>query len=186
MPNPSDPAAKVYALALLQVGQEQELLGQIQEDLSAVNALYDGDAWFRQFFTSPRIDRNAKWTAVQAAFEGQVCRPVLGLLNVMIQKGREALLDNVADQFVRYRDLAENRVHAFVTVAETMGQDELDRLRRRLEAASGKNVVLHEQVDADALGGASIRVGDKVIDRTLRRRLSELKTHLLRGMAQRS
>lgn len=186
MTNVSDPAAKVYAQALLQVGQEQELLGRIGEDLAAVSALYESDAWFRQFFTSPRIDRAAKWTAVESAFTDQVCRPVLGLLNLIIQKGRETLLDNIADQFVRYRDLAENRVHAFVTVAEAMSQQDLDTLRRRLEAASGKNVNLHETVDSSVLGGAAIRVGGKVIDRTLKRRLAELRTHLLKGMAERT
>ncbi len=179
MPNPSDPIARVYASALVELGRETKSLPTIYDDLQKVRAVYDGDAWFRAFFTSPRIDRDVKWKALEKAFKGRVGRPVLGLLKVLVQKGRESVYDNVVDQFLKYKDLAENRVHAYLTVAQPLPADLRAALTGRLEKATGKNVALHEKVEPAALGGAAIRVGDRVIDRTLRTRLAALRKELL-------
>lgn len=178
MSNTSDPAAKLYAQALMQVAQDRGELGSVHAEMHEVQALYDGDAWFRQFFTSPRLDREVKWRALSVAFEGKVSRPVLGLLHVLVARGRELLLDNVVAQFDRFKDLAENRIHAHVVVARELDARQVAELVARLEAASGKDVALHQRVDPAALGGASIRVGDKIIDRTLRTRLAALRRQL--------
>ena len=171
--------AKVYAEALIQVGQEQKALGQIHDDLTLAVGIYESEPWFREFFTSPRIDRDEKWKAVRTAFEGKIGKQVLGLLNVLIMKGREAALDNVFGQFERFRDEHENRLHAYVTVATPLDDSYRDELVARLSSASGKTVRLHENVDPSALAGASLRVGDKVIDRTMKTRLAALRKHLL-------
>lgn len=179
MPNPSDPVARAYAAALSELGREKKQLGAIYDDLKAVLALYDGDAYFRAFFTSPRLDREVKWRAVRKALEGKVGRPTLGLLKVLIDKGREAAFDNLVRQFERFKDEAENRVHAYLTVAAPLEGDARASLVGRLESASGRTVELHERVDPAVLGGASIRIGDRVIDRTLRTRLAALRRRLV-------
>jgi F-type H+-transporting ATPase subunit delta len=171
--------ARVYAAALTEIGRESRALGQIGEDLRAVLALYDGDAFFRGFFTSPRLDRAVKWKAVQKAFAGKVSRPVLGLLKVLVDKGREPVFDNVVDEFERLKDLAENRLHAHLVVARPLADEIRAAMTERLARASGKDVVIHERIDPSVLGGASIRVGDRVIDRTLKTKLAALKKRLL-------
>ena len=113
--NPSHGAAKIYAQALIEVGEGSGALPQIIDDLEAIRELYDAeDPEFRAMFTSPRIEAGAKRAAVLKAFEGKVCREVLGLLAVLVEKRREALFDNIVDQFERLRDLREGRVHAYV------------------------------------------------------------------------
>ncbi len=180
MPNYRDPAAKVYASALMQVADDdRDAMAAVYDDLQVVRRLYDDDPYFYRFFCSPRLDRDKKWPAVHKALEGQVCRPVLGLLKVLIMKGRERLLDNVVDQFVRFKDLRENRVHAYVTVAHPMDAAFRASLQKRLEVASGHVVTIHEEVEPNVLGGAAIRIGDKVIDRTIRRQLAALRESLL-------
>lgn len=178
MPNPSDPVARVYARALVELGREQQSLGRIYDDLKQVHELYEKDTYFRQFFTSPRLDREVKWRAVRKALEGKVSRQVIGLIKVLVDKGREATFDNLVRQFERYKDEAENRIHAEVTVAAAMDADFRGALQARLERASGKIVEMHEHVDPAVLGGASIRIGDKVIDRTLRTRIGALRRRL--------
>lgn len=179
MGNSSHPVARVYAAALTEIGRDTHALGTIYDDLQAVHRLYEGDRWFRQFFTSPRIDRVLKWNAIEKAFKGKVGRPVLGLLRVLIDKGREPVFDNVVDQYEKMKDLAENRVHAYVVVARPLADELRKAVQGRLELTCGKSVMIHERVDPAALGGASIRVGDRVIDRTLRTKLAALKKRLL-------
>ncbi len=175
----SSPVARVYAAALIELGRSQNALGSVYDDLHAVLGVHDADAWFRQFFTSPRIERDVKWRGIEKAFRGKVGRPVLGLLKVLIDKGREAYFDNIVDQFDRFKDLAENRVHAWLTVAREMPADQVADLQRRLERASGRNVQVHQRVDAAVIAGAALRVGDRVLDGTLRTRLHALEKQLL-------
>lgn len=178
MPNRSDPVARAYAAALVELGRDKRQLGAIYDDLKSVLTLYDGDAYFRAFFTSPRLDRDVKWAALQKALAGRIGRPVMGLLKVLIAKGRESAFDNLVGQFERFKDEAENRIHAHVTVAAPLELAARDALRARLERASGRHVELHERVDPAVIGGASIRIGDRIIDRTLRTRLAALRRRL--------
>ena len=179
MANPSHSVARVYATALTEIGRETKSLGVIGDDLRKIAAILESDRFFRGFFTSPRLDRELKWNALRKAFEGKVAQPVLGLLRVLVNKGRESVFDNIVDEFESLKDFAENRLHAHVTVARAMDPQERSALQKRLERASGKNVMLHERVDPAVLGGAAIRVADRVIDRTLRMKLNAMKKKLL-------
>ena len=92
-----------------------------------------------------------------------------------MQKGRERQFDNIVQSFGMYRDQAENRVHAWVESGSEFNQAELDSLKQQLSAASGgKEIVLHYDNKPELLGGARVRLGDKLIDNTLRTRLNHL------------
>ena len=179
MASPSHPAARVYAAALAELGRDTGTLAAIWADLQALRELFAADAWFRQFFSSPKIDRPTKWAAVQKAFKGKVTQQTLGLMHVLIIKGREDVFQGIVTQFEILKDVAENRIHAQVTVASPLSAELRAAVETRVGRAAGKTVVVHEHVDPAVLGGASIRVGDRVIDRTLRTRLAAMKKQLL-------
>lgn len=187
MPNVSQTVARVYGQALYEVAAEQGVVGDVLDELRMLYQLNwaKGNERIREFFLSPRIDRDKKWEVLQRTLEGKISRPVMGLLRVLIYKGREATLDNIADHFERFRDLAENRMHAYVTVAVPLGDPSLAAIKARLEAESGKSVEIHERVDPGVIGGASVRVGDRVIDRTIKTKLAALRKSLLASANQR-
>lgn len=187
MANVSHTVARVYGQALYEVAAEQGAVGRVLDELRGLAGIAwkPGNEDIRDFLMSPRIDRDKKWAVLEDALSDSVSRPVMGLLRVLIYKGRETTLDNIAIHFERFRDLAENRVHAHVTVAAPLGDERLAALKARLEASSGKNVHLHERVDASVMGGAALRVGDRVIDRTLKTKLAALRKSLLATANQR-
>jgi F-type H+-transporting ATPase subunit delta len=175
------PIARVYAAALTEIGRETGTLGAIHDDITALYRLTEAEPWIRHLWQSPRLDRAVKWRAIEAALTGRVGRPILGLMKVLIAKGRESALDNIARQFEHLKDLAENRVHAHVLVARPLADDLRRAIQARLEKECGKTVQIHERVDPAVLGGAAIRVGDRVIDRTFRTRLAALEKQLLKN-----
>lgn len=187
MSNASQSVARVYGRALYEVADEQGVVGIVLDELRALAGLawQKGNEDIRDFFLSPRIDRDKKWEILQQALATSVSRPVMGLLKVLIYKGREATLDNIAEHFERFRDLAEHRIHAQVTVAVPLGEESIASIKARLEASSGMRVEVHERVDPSVIGGASIRVGDRVIDRTLKTKLAALRKSLLASANQR-
>jgi len=179
MINPSDRTARVYAEALIAIAREQELMPEIYADLMALLELYEGDRQFRAFFTSPRIDPAEKFRVLKLALDDKLSKPVLGLLKVMIDKGRELLLDNVADQFIRYKDEAEGNVHVHVRTARGLDEDQKDEIRRVVEARTHQTAVFHEKVEPDLIGGTIVRVGDFVVDGSLKRKLRALRKNLV-------
>ena len=179
MDRPTHPAARVYAAALAQLGAEKKTLGAIWSDLQALHELFRAEPWFRQFFSSPKIDRPTKWAAVEKAFKGRVSIETLGLMKVLVMKGREDAFQGIVTQFEALKDVAENRIHADITIARPLTAELRAAVEGRIAKASGKSVVVHERVDPAVIAGAAIRIGDRVIDRTLRTRLAALRKQLL-------
>jgi F-type H+-transporting ATPase subunit delta len=179
MINVSDRVARVYAEALIAIGREQDCISRLYDDLRMLAGLYDENPKFRAFFTSPRVDPAKKYEVLKRTFEDRVCPPVLGLLRVLIRKRREAVLDNVADLFGRFKDEAEGKVHVFVTTARALLDDQREAITARVATATGKGVLYHEKADPALIGGTVVRVGDYVVDGSIRRRLKALRKNLV-------
>ena len=177
--NRSEPAARPYAEAVLHLAEERGKVGAVLDELRAVMGLLHADRKFWSFFVSPRVDRVHKAEIVRQAFRGHVGDEVLGLLVVLIRKGREPLYDNVVDYFDRMWDVMEKRVHVHLRSARPVDA----RIRSEVEAAiresTGKTPVTHEEVDPSLLGGLVVRVNDLVVDGSLRTRLRTLRGRLL-------
>ena len=177
--NVSQAAARVYAEALFDIGIESGTIGVVYDDLhAAFDALNGLDADLRVFFTLPQFRREDKRRILDLAFEGKVSRSVLGLLHVLVEKRRETLLDNIVEEFDHHRDVHEDRVQARVVSAKKLDDDLLEALRTALEQRTQKSVVLTEMVDPEVLGGLQVKVGDRVLDGTLRRSLQDMRRNL--------
>jgi F-type H+-transporting ATPase subunit delta len=177
--NVSHAAARVYARALFDIGVDEGAVGQIYDDLHAVqNAINGLDADGRAFFVLPQFRRDDKRRILNMAFEGKVVRPVLGLIHVLVQKRREPLLNNVVEEFDHYVDEHEDRVQAKVTTARKLDPDLVEALRVALELRTHKAVVLTERVDPEVLGGMRVNLGDFVFDGTIRRGLQDMRRSL--------
>ncbi len=177
--NVSQAVARVYAQALSDLGEDQGNLARIVDDLHGVRELFEKDTTFREFFGSPRIDPTAKKRVLHEALGDRIDRPVMGLLHVLVNKRREMLLDNIADEFDRYRDLREGRQHVYVTAARPLDDVQLRDIRSRLEKTTGQQIMVHVKIDPRVVGGLRIKLGDKVIDGTIRRRLQQLRQALV-------
>jgi F-type H+-transporting ATPase subunit delta len=110
-----------------------------------------------------------------------VSRPVLNLIVLLLRRGRIELLPRVAQEFARLDDLRNRVIHATATSAASLGPDELRALTARLEQLSGGRVELATDVDPSILGGVVVRLGDRLIDGSVRGRLERLRSKLASG-----
>jgi F-type H+-transporting ATPase subunit delta len=175
----SQAAARVYAQALFEIGVAHGDLAQVAEELHAVQAAIDGlSPDLRGFFLMPQLRREDKRHVVQLALGDKVGRTVIGLLDVLIDKRREALLGTIIASFDDLVDEHDGRVQAQVASARTLDADLADALRAALELRTQRRVVLRQRVDPSLLGGIRVSVGDQVLDGTLRRRLADMRRTL--------
>ncbi len=151
------------------------------------------DAWLAAFaiaeqrLASPEAVRLLSNPAIPAAARMEVLERLLGedvsgsprsLLALLVRRGRFHLLPAVSREFTRLHHRREGIVEVTVTSAIALEASDVEALRGRLTAMTGKRVELHQEVDAELLGGLSIRIGDRLIDGSVRGRLERLRTDL--------
>ncbi len=149
--------------------------------LDAVAEAMRVDVTMRRFLESPRIDAAKKNAALSRAFQDQLPRLFVRFLQTLVAKRRQMAIPQIAGAYRALLDEAANRVHADVTVARPMDAATTASLAKTLSAAFGKEVVPHLTVDPAILGGAVVRVGDTVMDGSVRKRLATLRGRMMGG-----
>ena len=171
--------AKNYAEALLDLAQKDGDLAKWGRLIDQVADAMGTDAKVHVFMESPRVAAAQKNKVLAAALEGQVPTHFLRFLQALVRNRRQMLIPQVATEFHSLVDVVENRVHAAVTVAKPASDEDKRVIAERLSKVVGKQVVPHFYVNPAVIGGVVVRVGDTVLDGSVRKRLATLKSRML-------
>jgi F-type H+-transporting ATPase subunit delta len=137
------------------------------------------DQTLKTFLESPKLAAARKIELLKKALGNRVPALFLRFLETVIMKRRQMVIPAIAEEYRALIDESEDRVHAIVTVAREPGEPEKDALKRQLSRLFGKRVVPHFSINPTILGGVIVKVGDTVMDGSLRRRLASLKSRML-------
>jgi F-type H+-transporting ATPase subunit delta len=171
--------ARNYAETLLELARragDLQAWGQAVDDVAGA---MQTDRTLRLFLESPRVSAAQKNQILGRAFEGQLPHVFVRFLQALVTHRRQMLLPQIATEFHDLVDQVEGRLHANVTVAAEAGDAERRTISQQLSRAYGKDVVPHFVVNPAILGGVVVRIGDTVLDGSVRRRLSTLRARLL-------
>src|SRR5258706_131691 len=175
--------SKAHAETLLELARRAEDLagwGKLIQDVA--NAMED-DATLRLFLESPKVSEAQKSAVITEALSDRVPRHFLRFLLAMIRKRRQMLIPEIATEYFNLVDQSEGRIHANVTVARESSESERNAIAESLSKVLGKQAVLHVNVNPAILGGVIVKVGDTVMDGSVRKRLATLKSRILTGAA---
>ncbi len=138
------------------------------------------DRTLRLFLESPRIAAADKNRVLGNAFKGAP-RPFVLFLQAVVHNRRQMLIPAIAAAYMDLVDRVEGRLHAMVTVARETSDADRDMIAAQLSRAFGKQIVPHLTVQPAILGGVVVRIGDTVMDGSMRKRLGLLRAGLLSG-----
>jgi F-type H+-transporting ATPase subunit delta len=170
--------ARVYAEALFDAaGAEADALGEELKEL--VLPAFDAVKGLMEFFASGTISQKKKKEFIEKNFRGKASEPFVNFLQVLNQHGRLDLLRPIALRYRRLLDEKHDRVRVHVISAVPLDNEQRDKLRTRVRTVFQKEPVLVEDVDADLLGGVTVRVGDWMFDGSLKNQLNRLKNQML-------
>lgn len=171
--------ARNYAEALLELAQKAGDLRGWGEMLDKIADAMETDRRLRVFLESPRVSAQRKNQILQKALGSQLPRTFVRYLQALVNHRRQMIIPVIAHEYHDLVDRVEGRVHASVTVVRE--PDEADRalLMTQLSRSLGKEVVPHFHVNPSILGGVIVRVGDTVLDGSIRRRLAKLRSAML-------
>lgn len=169
-----------YARTLLELAAREsaaEAYGHLLADLVALERTEPDVA---RFLETPRVDLADKKRVLREVLSDRAPESFVRFVLVVLDKGRQRLLPEIE---AAYRDLLDERagrVHAQVTLAREPDEELRGEIVRGLRGALDREVVAHFQTDRNIVGGLLVRVGDRVLDGSLRRRLEDLRRELAR------
>jgi F-type H+-transporting ATPase subunit delta len=168
-------AAKRYAQAVFAIATDANTVDQWRADLNDVATVLV-ESPLAAMLQDDRVTVERRQALVERSLD--VSPLALNLAKLLVAKGRAADARLVADAFNEMADEAAGIVHAHLTTAIELSPDQVQGLQARLGSALGKNVQATASVDPSLLGGIVIRVGDRLIDGSVRTRLKELRREL--------
>jgi F-type H+-transporting ATPase subunit delta len=173
------PTAKRYAQALFSLAREKASAERWLEELRSARQALDVPT-VGVYLGTPRVRTEAKLNVVNDLLTGR--EPlVANMVGLLVSRQSLSLLDAVIAEYNELLNESLGRARAEVTTAVRLSDDQQQRLRQSLGSALDNEVVLDTREDAGIIGGLLVRVGDQIIDGSVRSRLSAMRQRLERG-----
>ncbi len=175
MPNAQSDA---FADSLLMIASAEGCLAYVEDDLFRFARTLEGSDDLRLALTDPSLPVDRRLAVIEELMEGKAVQLSTALVGMMVAAGHSADLPEIVTAFVE--KAAAERQHEVAEVRSALALDEsqISRLAAALSQATGKRVEVRVIVDPSVLGGVVSRIGDTVIDGTVRHRLDQLREQL--------
>jgi F-type H+-transporting ATPase subunit delta len=172
--------ARNYAETLFDLGERSGNTERYAELIDAVAWAVETTPEVQGVLMSPRVPKSEKVRLLGAALKDAPGQFVL-FLQALVKRGRQRLLREIAQEYASLLDLKHNRVRAGVTLAHPADPNLQREIQASLSRQLGKEVLADFHVDPQILGGTVVRVGERIHDGSVRRRLTKLRRQLLTG-----
>lgn len=171
--------AKNYADALFELGERSGETERYARLMSGFGAVLTEEPQIRVVLDSPRVSRKNKLAILERAFASLAPVEFTRFLHAVVRRGRQGLFPAIAEQYSQLVDAKLGRVRVTVTLAREPDDGLVASIRNQLSAAIGKEVIPSFYTKEEILGGVILRVGDRIMDGSLRRKMKALRKHLL-------
>lgn len=175
--------ARNYAEVLFDLGERSGQTERYADLLDTVVGAIETSPEVQAVLMSPRVPK-AKKAQVLAGALRNTPREFVLFLQAVAKRGRQQLLREISDEYVALVDVKLNRVHAGVTLAKEPSEPVRQSIQQELSRRLGKAVIPTFSVEPQILGGTIVRIGDRVYDGSLRRRMVRLRRQLTAGMGR--
>ena len=173
--------SKTYGDALFELAVEEDKIDVLLEEILQLQKVLSDNKDFGRLMNHPKIINEEKIQVARNVFEGRVSDELLGFLTIIISKDRYKDIDAILDYFV-----AEVKRHkgigvATVTTALPLRQEQCRKIEQRLlDTTDYVKMEMHYEVEEALIGGMVVRIGDRVVDSSIRTKLNELQKDLLK------
>lgn len=164
-----------YAKALLQLAIEQNTLEQSYNDMVLLDAVCSESKELSLLLKSPIVKTDQKLSILKEIFESKLGKVSMAFINIITSKKREGLLAFIASSFIDLYKVHNKIETATVTTAAPLDDSLRAEVVEFIKKHGEDNVELIEKVDENIIGGAIIRMGDKQLDASVSKAISELR-----------
>ena len=174
--------ARRYAEAIFGIAQRQNTVDRTLDDVKGIAQVFAGRK-LSYLLREPKIPVQRKETALRQALTDQVLPTSLNLALLVVQRQLVEIMPGIATELENFVLNYRNQAIAQVTTATQMDDAQRSTIKQALERRTSKQILLETRVDPSILGGVVARVGDQIIDGSVRNRLHILQQQLLAGIS---
>jgi F-type H+-transporting ATPase subunit delta len=174
--------ARRYAGAMFALAIKQNTLDRTREDVKEIGELFSIRK-LAYLLREPKIPTKRKETALRQALADKVLPTSLNLALLVVQRELVDIMPNIAREFEQMVLDYRNEARAQVTTAAQLDKEQTAIVKQALEKITDKKILMQTRVDPSILGGVVARVGDQIIDGSVRQRLAALQQQLLTSVA---
>jgi F-type H+-transporting ATPase subunit delta len=161
-------SAKCYADALIQIGD-------VSKDLEIVREIFAQSPDLTAVLENPAIPEDVKNSIIDSIFSGQVDEKIVNFLKILINKKRIQEFDVITAAYAAELDEKNNIKRVEIVSAVELNEDTRKRITEKLESRLQKTVIPQWQTDSAIIGGLVVKIGDDVIDTSLKNKLERVK-----------
>jgi F-type H+-transporting ATPase subunit delta len=175
-----DELARVYARSLFEVAREHGKLEQLREQLGQFADALSRHRELALFFFSPYFSTQEQQDALGGLLDG-ADESLLNFLRLLIENHRMPVIFRIRQRYEGLWERENRLLPVEITSAIRLDEATTESLGRRIGERTGRKVKLVAQVDPDILGGIVLRVGNSILDASIRNRLEQLRRHVAQG-----
>ena len=171
--------SKVYGDALFSLAVEESKLDEIREEVNAVSAVLTENPDFISILCHPEMSQEKKLAVLDEIFKEKMSDDMMGFLNVLVKKGRFGEILSVLDYFEEQaKEYKKIGVVQIMTPMELTDSQKKQVEKRLLEVSEYETLEMNYQIDKSLLGGMVIRIGDRVLDNSIRSKIEGMSRQL--------
>ncbi len=169
---------KRYATALFELAIAANALTTYEEEVRTIVQAIKETPDFMAVLQNCKVGMGEKISLVESIFDGKVQDSIVGLIVLMIRKGRSAHILDTLEAFLNMIKAEQGIIKATVTSAIALSAAQLEQIQTKLESSTKNKIELETIIDESIIAGLIIRVGDKVVDASIKGEMQALKKQL--------
>lgn len=171
--------SKTYGEALYELALEQGKADQFLEEVTSLIDILAQNPDFDKLMNHPKVNKDEKVGVMETVFDGKLSKELIGFLVLILQKERYKELGAILKYFVQKVKEEKGIGPAHVTTPMELSEVQKKQIEEKLlETTSYKTMEMTYAVDESLIGGMVIRIGDRVVDSSIKTKLEELKKQL--------
>ena len=174
--------ARRYAKALLLIGKEDGKTETYREELAGFSALIEKESALEQAISNPLYNAAGRKKVLETVLEKLALSGIMkSFLTLLFEKGRFIYLSSINDFYQKLADELKGIARASLVSATELSSETVEKIRTTLSNRTGKEVILEVEEDASLIGGIVTRIGDLVLDGSIKTQLLNMRESLKRG-----
>jgi F-type H+-transporting ATPase subunit delta len=170
--------SKTYAKALFELAVEEQMIDQILAEYEFVKNSFDEFPEFLEIVKSPQLSNDEKKKIINETYGGKVSELLINFFKILVEKKRSNVIRDVYDDYKVMVDNHKGLVVARVESVIPLEANEIEVLEAKLNKVTGKTVTVENVINPEIMGGLVVKVGDKVVDGSVKRKLDNMKHEL--------
>ncbi len=173
--------SKTYGEALFELAVEEKKVDAFMEEITEIRKVLAQNTDFAKFMNHPKILKEEKLEVLENVFKGRISDELTGFLTLIVTKDRYHEIDAILDYFLTEVKSYKGIGIAHVTTASALSGAQQEEVEQKLlETTSYRQMEMHYAVDESLIGGMVIRIGDRVVDSSIKTKLNELTKQLMK------